>query len=75
MRDELIDCGHPVVYMITNDHILGPVTQWLQYLKNNVLIVDPQQVTIDCSQAETTAIKNIFPGCEIQYCLFHVSRT
>lgn len=74
VRDELIDRGHPVAYMITNDHTLGPVTQWLRHLKDNGLMVDPKQITIDCSDAETTAIKNVFPGCEIQYCLFHVSQ-
>lgn len=74
VRDELIDRGHPVAYMITNDHSLGPVTQWLNYLKTNGLVVNPEQITIDCSDTETTAIRNIFPSCDIQYCLFHVSQ-
>lgn len=60
--------------MITNDHYLGPIVQWLQYLKDNNLIVDPKLFTIDCSTAETNATGTIFPGCQIQYCLFHVSQ-
>lgn len=50
----------PCGYMITNDHSIGPIVQWLAYLKENSVIVDPLQFTIDCSDAETNAIRNVF---------------
>lgn len=74
IRDGATDRGVPCGYMITNDHSLGPIVQWLQHLKDNNLIVDPKQFTIDRSTAETNAIDTIFPGCQIQYCPFHVSQ-
>lgn len=74
IRDNRLGRGFPCGYMITNDHSLGPLVQWLQFLKNENLIVDPEQFTIDCSDAEANAINNVFPGCSIQYCLFHVSQ-
>lgn len=74
IRDDRLGRGFPCGYMITNEHSLGPIVQWLQFLKNKGLIVDPLQFTIDCSDSETSAINNIFPGCSIQYCLFHVSQ-
>lgn len=74
IKDDYLGRGFPCAYMVTNDHSLGPIVQWLQFLKSKGLIVDPLQFTIDCSDAETNAINNIFPGCAIQYCLFHVSQ-
>ncbi|KAL0087492.1 hypothetical protein J3Q64DRAFT_1885443 [Phycomyces blakesleeanus] len=72
--DEELDRGFPCAYMLTNDHSLGPIVQWLKHLKDNQLIVNPWQFTIDCSDAETNVLMAIFPGCQIQYCLFHVSQ-
>ncbi|OAD80242.1 hypothetical protein PHYBLDRAFT_140246 [Phycomyces blakesleeanus NRRL 1555(-)] len=74
IRDEELDRGFPCAYMLTNDHSLGPIIQWLKHLKVNQLVVNPQQFTTDCSDAETNALMAIFPGCQIQYCLFHVSQ-
>jgi hypothetical protein len=74
IRDDDIDRGFPGAYMFTNDQTIGSITQWLQFLKERSFIVDPQQITIDCSHIELTAIRTIFPGCAIQYCLFHVSQ-
>ncbi|OAD77249.1 hypothetical protein PHYBLDRAFT_164161 [Phycomyces blakesleeanus NRRL 1555(-)] len=67
IRDEELDRGFPCAYMLTNDHSLGPIVQWLKHLKDNQLIVNPHN-------AETNALAAIFPGCQIQYCLFHVSQ-
>ncbi|OAD68362.1 hypothetical protein PHYBLDRAFT_150542 [Phycomyces blakesleeanus NRRL 1555(-)] len=74
IRNEELDRGFPCAYMLTNDHSLGPIVQWLKHLKDNQLVVNPWQFTIDCSDAETNALMAIFPGCQIQYCLFHVSQ-
>ncbi|OAD68351.1 hypothetical protein PHYBLDRAFT_68897 [Phycomyces blakesleeanus NRRL 1555(-)] len=74
IRNEELDRGFPCAYMLTNDHSLGPIVQWLKHLKDNQLVVNPWQFTIDCSDAETNALMTIFPGCQIQYCLFHVSQ-
>ncbi|KAI8388439.1 uncharacterized protein BYT42DRAFT_484227, partial [Radiomyces spectabilis] len=52
----------------------GSSTQWLLFLRNCGLIVSPQQFTIDCGDAETGTSQNGFPGCNIQYRLFHVSQ-
>jgi hypothetical protein len=74
IRDPHLGRGFPCGYMVTNDHSLGPIVQWLQFLKEESVIVNPLQFTIDCSDSETNAINNIFPDCSIQYCLFHVSQ-
>ncbi|OAD72396.1 hypothetical protein PHYBLDRAFT_169527 [Phycomyces blakesleeanus NRRL 1555(-)] len=75
IRDQELDRGFPCAYMLTNDHSLGPIVQWLKHLKDNQLVVNPRQFTINCSDTETNALMTIFPGCQIQYCLFHVSQT
>lgn len=74
IRDDRLGCGFPCGYMVTNKNSLGPIVQWLKSLKNQDIIVDPMQFTIDCSDSETSTISNIFPVCPIQYCLFHVSQ-
>lgn len=74
IRNDFIDGGHPVAYMVTNDHSIGPIVQWLTFWKENNLIVNPAQITIDRSESETNAIKAVFPDCGIQYCLFHVAQ-
>ncbi|KAG2228684.1 hypothetical protein INT48_005377 [Thamnidium elegans] len=74
IRDNHPGRSFPCGYMITNDHSLGPIVQWLQFLKNKGVIVDPLLFTIDCSDSEMNAINNFFSGCSIQYCLFHVSQ-
>ncbi|KAI9487852.1 MAG: hypothetical protein EXX96DRAFT_615602 [Benjaminiella poitrasii] len=56
-RDDDLGRGFPCGYTITNDHSV----QWLQFLKESNLIVNPLQFTIDCSDAETNAINNVFP--------------
>ncbi|KAI8972666.1 hypothetical protein BDB01DRAFT_884033 [Pilobolus umbonatus] len=52
--------------------ILRYIDRYSQSLKDKGLIIEPTQFTIDCSDSETNAIRNGFPGCFIQYCLFQV---
>lgn len=76
IRDNSIGRGWPVAYMITNDHGTGPIVEWLQHLRDARLLVDPEQFTIDCCQAEVNAITNTFDPAKtkIQYCIFHVTQ-
>ncbi|OAD74567.1 hypothetical protein PHYBLDRAFT_145004 [Phycomyces blakesleeanus NRRL 1555(-)] len=74
IHDEELDRGFPCAYMLINYHSLDSIVQWLKHLKDNQLVVNPRQFTIDCSDAETNSLVAIFPGCQIQYCLFHVSQ-
>ncbi|KAI7869413.1 uncharacterized protein EV154DRAFT_571192 [Mucor mucedo] len=46
-----LDAFH-IIYMITNDHGTGPIVEWLQHLRDARLLVNPEQFTIDCCQAE-----------------------
>ncbi|OBZ80315.1 hypothetical protein A0J61_11636, partial [Choanephora cucurbitarum] len=52
IRDDTIGRGWPVAYMITNDHSVGPIVEWLQHLRNAQLLVNPKQFTVDCCQTE-----------------------
>jgi hypothetical protein len=61
IRDNAIGRGWPVGFMITNDKTVGPIVQWFQYLKDQNLLVNPKQFTIDCCQAEVNAIQATFP--------------
>ncbi|SAL97852.1 hypothetical protein [Absidia glauca] len=63
--------GYPVAYMLTNDHTVGPLVQWLGFLKSNAGM-NPSQITIDCSIPEVNAIKATFSGVVIRFCAFHV---
>ncbi|SAL96839.1 hypothetical protein, partial, partial [Absidia glauca] len=63
--------GFPVGYMITNDHTVGPLAQWLRFLKANGGMT-PIQITIDCSIPEVNAILATFDNVTIRFCLFHV---
>jgi hypothetical protein len=49
IRDDDIDRGFLEAYLFTNDQTIGSITPWLQFLKETLFIVDPQQTTIDCS--------------------------
>ncbi|OAD66354.1 hypothetical protein PHYBLDRAFT_175166 [Phycomyces blakesleeanus NRRL 1555(-)] len=61
IRDEELDRGFPCAYMLTNDHSLSPIVQWWKHLKDNKLVANPWQFTIDCSNAKTNALMAIFP--------------
>lgn len=76
IRENSIGRGWPVAYMITNDHSTGPIVEWLQHLRDSRLLVDPEQFTIDCCQAEVNAITNTFDAetTRIQFCIFHVTQ-
>lgn len=65
--------GYPVAYMFTNDHSVGPLVQWLAFLKSNANM-NPTQMTIDCSIPEVNAIKATFPNVAIRFCAFHVAQ-
>ncbi|KAI9473956.1 MAG: hypothetical protein EXX96DRAFT_488370, partial [Benjaminiella poitrasii] len=41
IRDDNLDRGFPCSYMITNNHSVGPIVQWLQFLKESNLIINP----------------------------------
>jgi hypothetical protein len=76
IRDNNVGRELPVAYMITNDHSTGPIVEWLQHLRDERLLVDPEQFTIDCCQAEVNAIVNTFntERTKIQFCVFHVTQ-
>ncbi|KAG2192873.1 hypothetical protein INT47_006045 [Mucor saturninus] len=76
IRDNSIGRGWPDAYMITNDHGTGLMVEWLQHLRDSRLLVDPEQFTVDCCQAEVNAITNTFDPAKtrIQYCVFHVTQ-
>jgi len=74
VKDLLTGKGYPVAYMVTNDQSVGPVNQWLVYLRDNCNFA-PTAITIDCSLAEVNAIKAAFRNqVVIHYCAFHVWR-
>ncbi|KAG2196263.1 hypothetical protein INT46_007347 [Mucor plumbeus] len=74
VKDLLTEKGYPVAYMVTNDQSVGPVNQWLVYLRDNCNFA-PTAITIDCSLAEVNAIKAAFRNqVVIYYCAFHVWR-
>ncbi|OAD79042.1 hypothetical protein PHYBLDRAFT_62193 [Phycomyces blakesleeanus NRRL 1555(-)] len=72
--DKEIGRGWPVAFMVTNDWGVGPIVQWLQFLKSSLLLINPQQITIDCCSAEVHAIQPTFPSTQIQFCIFHVTQ-
>ena len=76
IRDDTIGRGWPVAYMITNDHSVGPIVEWLQHLRNAQLLINPKQFTVDCCQTEVVAISNTFDPAvtKIQFCVFHVTQ-
>jgi hypothetical protein len=61
IRDKHIGRGWPVAYMVTNDKTVGPIVQWLQFLRDQNVMVNPKQFTIDCCAAEVNASKATFP--------------
>ncbi|OAD76747.1 hypothetical protein PHYBLDRAFT_142256 [Phycomyces blakesleeanus NRRL 1555(-)] len=65
--------GSPVAYMITNDHSVGPINQWLVHLYEKSCFT-PLYITIDCSIAEVNAITAALPQTIIHFCKFHVLR-
>ncbi|OAD68579.1 hypothetical protein PHYBLDRAFT_73743 [Phycomyces blakesleeanus NRRL 1555(-)] len=72
--DKEIGRGWPVAFMVTNDRGVGPIVQWLQFLKSSLLLINPQQITIDCCSAEVHAIQTTFPSTQIQFCILHVTQ-
>jgi hypothetical protein len=42
IRDDDIERGFTAAFMFTNDQTIGAITQWLLFLKNSSLVVDPQ---------------------------------
>ncbi|SAL97139.1 hypothetical protein, partial, partial [Absidia glauca] len=47
--------GYPVAYMITNSRGIGPLVQWLSFLRDNSGMA-PRLMSVDCDDAERTAI-------------------
>lgn len=74
VKDLLTGKGYPVAYMVINNQSVGPVNQWLVYLRDNCNFL-PTAITIDSSLAEVNAIKAVFRNqVVIHYCAFHVWR-
>ncbi|CEG70856.1 hypothetical protein RMATCC62417_06677 [Rhizopus microsporus] len=65
--------GCPVAYLFTTDRSFLPVSRWLYHLKHSAILC-PEKITIEMSNVEENAIRNIFPSVNIQWCLFHVLR-
>ncbi|OAD67595.1 hypothetical protein PHYBLDRAFT_151106 [Phycomyces blakesleeanus NRRL 1555(-)] len=63
--------GSPVAYMITNDHSVSPINQWLVHLRKKSCFT-PLYITIDCRIAEVNAITAALPQAIIHFCEFHV---
>jgi hypothetical protein len=71
IKSRITGTGYPVAYMVTNDHSVGPIMQWLGFLRQQA-VFRPSYITIDFSLPEVNAIKQNFPGKIIHYCAFHV---
>ena len=50
-----------------------PVSHWFYHLKHSASLCH-EKITIDMSDVEENAIRNIFPSVNIQWCRFHVLR-
>ena len=70
-RDSHTQKGYPVAYMVTNDQTVGPVNQWLTFLKQQGSF-NPEAITIDCCVAELNAIRSALNDTYVHYCGFHV---
>lgn len=64
--------GIPLSFMIANDQTRWPIQQWLEWLKNEGIIL--KTVVIDDCDAERGAIRAIFPSTVILTCIRHVRR-
>ncbi|OBZ80173.1 hypothetical protein A0J61_11778, partial [Choanephora cucurbitarum] len=73
-RDSHTKKGYPVAYMVINDRTVGPVNQWLTFLKQQGSFI-PEAITIDCCVAELNAIRSALNGTYVHYCGFHVLKT
>ncbi|KAL0088727.1 hypothetical protein J3Q64DRAFT_1808890 [Phycomyces blakesleeanus] len=60
VHDKEISRGWPVAFIVTNDQGVGPIS--------SLLLINPQQITIDCYYAEVHAIQTTFPSTQIQFC-------
>ncbi|OAD71954.1 hypothetical protein PHYBLDRAFT_169866 [Phycomyces blakesleeanus NRRL 1555(-)] len=65
--------GSPVAYMITNDHSVGPINQWLIHLCEKSCFT-PLYIIIDYNIIEVNAITAALPQTIIHFCKFHVLR-
>ncbi|CEG82401.1 hypothetical protein RMATCC62417_16475 [Rhizopus microsporus] len=66
--------GLPVCFFITNMKTIPTLHQWLTWIKTNFSL-NVKRVMIDCSSAETAAIRDAFEGSvQILLCHWHIKR-
>ena len=72
VRDPIAGRGVPITYLLTNDLSSKPLLGWFRSLAT--IGLNPQRFTIDNSLPEDNAIVQVWPGCSIQHCIWHVMR-
>lgn len=66
--------GCPVAFFFSTDHSMVPIKDFLYFLRFQVGYRNLKKITIDMSAAEHNAISAVYPGVDVQWCLFHVAR-
>ncbi|KAI9486229.1 MAG: hypothetical protein EXX96DRAFT_598697 [Benjaminiella poitrasii] len=59
VRNPKTGYGNSVVYLITNNHSVEPIKDWLVFFKQRN-VMNPSQITVDCSIPEIDAIRVVF---------------
>ncbi|KAI9485763.1 MAG: hypothetical protein EXX96DRAFT_534095 [Benjaminiella poitrasii] len=74
VRNPKTGYGNSVAYLITNDHSVEPIKNWLVSFKQRN-IINPSQITVDCSIPEIDAIRVVSGDvCKIQLFFFPVGQ-